>query len=124
MTPRIVRPAVSKNRSREALEHARHLLALYRARAKLFGEDLFVDPAWMMMLDLFVAYRTGRVVSVSSLCLASSAPPTTALRWINMMVERKIICRTPDANDLRRHNVTLSEQTREWMEDLLYKTPL
>jgi DNA-binding MarR family transcriptional regulator len=78
----------------------------------------------MILLDLFIAHRTGRKISVSSLCVASGVPPTTALRWINMMVDRKIICRIPDEKDLRRHHVLLSEETRQSMEELLYKSPL
>src|SRR3546814_1843272 len=41
------------------------------------------DPAWDMLLDLYLAAeRNTRPVSISSLCIASAVPATTALRWI------------------------------------------
>ncbi len=51
-------------------------------RARFFDGELFADPAWDMLLDLTAARVEARRVSVTSLCIASGVPPTTALRWI------------------------------------------
>lgn len=53
-----------------------------------FSEDLFRDPAWDMLLDLTLAHTECRRVSVTSLCIASGVPPTTALRWIRAVSTR------------------------------------
>src|SRR5438309_11027674 len=67
-----------------------------RLRAGYFQEDLFADPAWDMMLDLFHAELTHRRVPVSSLCNAAAVPATTALRWIKTMVDKGLFVRRDD----------------------------
>ena len=47
----------------------------------MFGEGLFADPAWDIMLDLFAARIEGKDITVSSAGIAACVPPTTALRW-------------------------------------------
>lgn len=107
----------------DALEHARELVAAYRRRNQLFEDqgsaDLFADPAWHMLLDLFIAARTDKAISVSSLCIASLAPQTTALRHINTLVKRGLIVRTRDAGDSRRIFLTLAPATHAMMEAIL-----
>ena len=55
-----------------------------------------------MLLDLMAARLENIQVSVSSLCIAASVPPTTALRWIKTMTEEKIFERHADEKDGRR----------------------
>jgi DNA-binding MarR family transcriptional regulator len=50
-------------------------------------------------------------VTITSLCIASQAPPTTALRWINRLEQEGHIERTPDADDKRRIYVRLTPRT-------------
>ena len=56
----------------------------------------------IMLFDLFVAHEQGRTVSVSSLCIASGAASTTALRQIGQMEARGLIIRREDERDRRR----------------------
>ncbi len=99
--------------------------ALYRARRqreRYFGAlaDAFSEPAWDLMLDLFIAQREGRRVSVTSAAIAANVPPTTALRWIAHLEEQGILSREPDASDRRRTWLRLEEVTYRQME--LYVT--
>ncbi|WP_448586505.1 hypothetical protein [Thermaurantiacus sp.] len=79
-----------------------------RLRERYFDPGLFADPAWDILLDLAAARLEGRLVSVSSLCIAAAVPTTTALRWIKNMVDLGLLLRTNDRNDARRTFVTLS----------------
>lgn len=63
-----------------------------------------------MLLDLLAANLEGAKVSVSSLCIAASVPPTTALRWIKSMTDEKILLRKADENDGRRIFIQLSDE--------------
>src|SRR3546814_12784439 len=63
----------------------RDLLRARRLRDDFLPADLFADPAWDMLLDLLAARLEHGRVSVSSLCIASAVPPTTALRWIRRL---------------------------------------
>ena len=78
-------------------------------RDRVFGNSLFPDPTWRIMLDLALAELTGRKQSVSSLCLASGVPPTTALRRLHRLEVRGLIRREQDETDLRRVWIFLTE---------------
>ena len=81
-----------------------------RLRDQHFASELFADPAWDMLLDLYAARLEGRRVSVSSLCIAASVPPTTALRWIGTMHDADLFGREPDPTDKRRAHITLTDR--------------
>lgn len=86
-----------------------------RVRAMIFGQNLFADPAWDMLLDLTAARAEHARVSVTSLCIAAAVPPTTALRWISQMVEAGLFERQCDDTDRRRAFITLSENAAHAM---------
>ena len=86
-----------------------------RMRAQFFAGDLFADPAWDMLLDLFAAELEQRRVSVSSLCIAAAVPPTTALRWIGTMHDSGLFQRQADPSDRRRAYIALSAKGLESM---------
>ena len=92
------------------------LVAARADRDAIFQSDLFSDPAWDMLLDLAVAEASGRPISVTSLCIASGAPTTTALRRIDELRDAGLIERRPDPADRRRIIVELTESGRQRME--------
>ena len=78
-------------------------------RAETFDGNLFADPAWDMLLDLTAAREEHRRVSVTSLCIASGVPATTALRWIAQLVEAGLFERVRDDSDKRRAYIALTD---------------
>jgi DNA-binding MarR family transcriptional regulator len=101
-----------------SVETARRILAMRRLRDRLLG-DFFAEPSWDILLDLYVQTHEGKIVTVSQLSLATGAPPTTALRWINTMAEAGLLARRQDAADGRRVIVSLSDRGEEAMRLLL-----
>jgi DNA-binding MarR family transcriptional regulator len=94
----VARPAETTEARSLALE----LLSWRRRREQLFGAHMFSEPVWDMMLDLFVHHEQGRLVNVTSLCVASMASFSTALRWIQVMEKEKLVVREPDPHDRRQ----------------------
>lgn len=94
----------------------RAVIRARRMRAQFFGPELFADPAWDMLLDLFAAGIERRRVSVSSLCIAAAVPPTTALRWIGTLNEAGLFERQADPSDRRRAYIGLSAKAVEGMK--------
>lgn len=88
----------------------RQLLRHRQQRARFFDPSLFADPAWDMLLDLTAAHGEGKQVSVTSLCIASGVPPTTALRWIGLLTEAQLLRRTQDGGDRRRVFIGLTDK--------------
>ena len=97
----------------------RGIIRARRLRDRFFAGALFADPAWDMLLDLMAARLEGRTVSVSSLCIAAAVPPTTALRWIQALVEGGLFERRADPMDGRRAFVVLSDAGAQAMSGYL-----
>ena len=93
---RSVRPALPDPRL------VRRIIRQRQLRARFFDGELFGDPAWDMLLDLTAARVEHQRVSITSLCIASGVPPTTALRWINEMTSAGLLERVEDDTDRRR----------------------
>lgn len=70
------------------------------------------EGAWAMLLDLF-ANEGRKKISVSSACIASGHPGSTALRWIKHLVEIDMLTKEPDGTDGRRIYVDLTPKGRE-----------
>jgi len=87
----------------------RTIIRQRQLRAKFFDGALFADPAWDILLDLTAARAEHNRVSVTSLCIASGVPPTTALRWIGQMTCVGLLERVEDETDRRRAFIALSD---------------
>lgn len=81
-----------------------------REREVIIDVELFSEPAWDILLDLFHQKCLGKRVSVTSCCIASNVPSTTALRWISLLVMKGIVVRQPSGSD---HRTTYLELTSE-----------
>ncbi|KPP93225.1 MarR family transcriptional regulator [Erythrobacter sp. HL-111] len=96
---------------------ARKAYAARRRRGAIFGSpDLFGEPAWDILLDLYIAHVERKDVSVSSACIGSAAPPTTGLRWLGVLAEAGFVRREHDPCDQRRVLVRLTRRGLEAMD--------
>lgn len=100
---------------------AKRLTWELETRNRLFPDELFADPAWLILLDLFTHRATGKLISVSSACIASLVPPTTALRYIRRLVELGMLQRTNDPADRRKVYLQLTESACSQMEAFFTK---
>jgi DNA-binding MarR family transcriptional regulator len=80
------------------------------SRGRHFNPELFADPAWDMLLELYSAALTQRKLTVSRLGERSGVPMTTALRWISTLEREGLIDRVHDRLDGRRVFLILSEK--------------
>ena len=95
------------------------LIEARRARDLLFGASYFADPAWDMLLNLYVADESGIPLSVSELCAAAQLPQTTAQRWVESLASARLIVRRPDQGDARRTLISLSPEAHGQMRAVL-----
>jgi hypothetical protein len=94
--------------SAKSLATAQRMIRERLRRQNFFDASLFADPAWDMMLDLFVAEAEGRETPVMNLCLSSQVPETTTLRWVKTLEHAGIFIRQRDDHDQRRVLIRLS----------------
>ena len=93
----------------------REIIRMRRRRNQFFDEGLFADPAWDILLELYLAALSQHRVTITSLCAAAAVPPTTALRWITNLEANGLIQRRADPLDGRRVFMSL---TRDGLEKL------
>ena len=101
--------------SREAadLELVETMISVRFMRDRFFESDLFFDPSWSMLIDLYRAELTGKDLSVTSVCIGSGVADTTALRYIKLLEERDYIYRVADPMDRRRAFLRLTNAARD-----------
>lgn len=80
---------------------------------------LFAEPAWDILLDLFVAKIEGKRISTSSACIAACVPPTTALRWLTALETQGMLVKFADPGDRRRTFVAITPAGFAAMVDYL-----
>lgn len=95
--------------ARSRLQSISAIIEARRARTRVFPSDLFHDPAWNILLELYASHLQGRPVSISDACLFSGTSSTSTLRWITVLIDRGYVYRQPDARDGRRINIVLTE---------------
>lgn len=94
---------LSQNEVAQIVELARSLYRSRRMRPRIFSDDgLFGEPAWDILLDLFIADADKKLLSVTSACIGASVPTSTALRWLVILEERGFLRRENDKADARR----------------------
>lgn len=94
-----------------------------RARTDAFNKSMFGEPAWDMLLELFINHDFGVRHSVGKLCELSGSPPTTALRWLDYLEKERLVSRHPHPTDRRTEFVELTEKGCTAMARYLSGTP-
>jgi DNA-binding MarR family transcriptional regulator len=116
-------PATQANSSKKVdASTIRMLLKARRRREAIFGEDLFADPAWDILLDMYASQLSQRRTSVTDLCHAAAVPQTTALRWISKLERDGWLRREADPFDARRSRLELTEKGISAMERMFSGT--
>ncbi len=103
----------------DLLERVRIIAERRVERYQYLPAEMFGEPAWDMLLDLYLASGDGKSISVSSACIASRAPATTALRWLRRMEQLGLVARVNDDNDRRRVYVTITDAAKRALTDWL-----
>jgi DNA-binding MarR family transcriptional regulator len=98
-----------------------HIMNARALRAELFDAELFSEPAWDILLELYQSHLRQFRMKVSSVCAASGVPATTALRWMKMMERKGLIERCADPRVGRRIFVSLSPAAVAAMDALFAK---
>lgn len=100
--------------SQSLLERAEWLYHSRRRRHRHFPASavIFAEPAFDLLLSLFIQGEHGRRVSVSSAAIAAAVGPASALRWIATLVDLGLVERSGDPDGPCGSNVRLSAEGR------------
>lgn len=96
---------------------ARILFQRRRDRDTLFSEfSLFGEPAWDMLIVLFIAAEEDREINLDSLCLEIALTAPTALRWISVLEANGLIERSTDLINISNTIISISTNAKDNME--------
>jgi DNA-binding MarR family transcriptional regulator len=70
-------------------------------RNDVIGAPLFRDPAWDMLLELFMAHERGEVLTITSLCYAAGVPLSTGTRQFQRLEDHGLTSREDYREDTR-----------------------
>ncbi len=121
--PDLAHPMSIQQRRKHYAQMARATYAKRRKRASIFGDpELFGEPGWDILLDLYIAQAEQKPVSVSSACIGSASPPTTGLRWLGVLADQGLVERQHDPDDQRRVLVRLTKKGLGAMDEYFAST--
>ncbi|MEW4466485.1 helix-turn-helix domain-containing protein [Parasphingorhabdus sp. JC815] len=116
-------PLVSINNidTTELVRRAEKLLKWSQFKTNMlnFGSGLFADSCWNMCLDTYICDLKGKEITVSSIAHGSGIPMTTAMRYINVMVEEGLLVKSPNPSDNRMIFLSTSAACKDKISTLL-----
>lgn len=105
------------------LAKARLVLSSRRAREDYFKRDLFGEPAWEILLALYVTEDAGARFTVSKLAECIGVPLSTAVRWVKTLEESALVRRLDHPTDRRIVFVQLLDKGRIALDAYLSALP-
>ncbi len=92
---------------------AKALFISRKQRSSFFKTSMFGEPAWDMLLGLFITEGTQRRQTIGGLAELAGAPMSTSLRWIDYLEQAKLIARASSPTDKRIVFIELTDIARE-----------
>jgi DNA-binding MarR family transcriptional regulator len=87
-----------------------------RSRSSVFPRSMFGEPAWDMLLALYILDVSGQRQTIGSLLQFSGVSISTAKRWLNFLAAHGLVRRTDHPTDLRTAYVSLTPKAREKLD--------
>jgi DNA-binding MarR family transcriptional regulator len=81
-----------------------------RLRYIIVSQDLFSDPYWDILVELFHARLRCKDITVSAIATAGNMPQTTGLRYIDSLLAMEYIYREKDDWDGRKVFIRISDK--------------
>lgn len=111
----------------DAAEFVSQFIRTRRKRKSLFSNSLFSDPAWDILLVLFLADLRSEQMAITDVARATAIPLATTIRWIETLEQKGWALRLPDRVDRRRVFARLSKKGSEamhgWLNDWFENEP-
>ncbi len=117
-----IKSLLSRKRLRRGAEitedHILSILIARRGREAALGANLFSEPAWDVLLELYAAKLGARNMSLADLARAIGAPESTTERWIAVLNSRDLVGSEKDQVDPGRLWIKLTELGASKMKSL------
>jgi DNA-binding MarR family transcriptional regulator len=98
---------------------ARALLDDRKRRSAIFNPGMFGEPAWELLLNLYITDQGGPRLTIGKLIQVAGLPQSTSLRWLDYLEDQKLIVRNEHPTDARTAFVELTDKAREALASYL-----
>ena len=99
-------------------DHIRSILLVRNARDEVLGVNLFSDPAWDLLLELYAAHLSRRKMSLADLHVATDTPQSTIARWIAALEKADLVQRFVDPSQPATVFISLTADGASKMQHL------
>jgi hypothetical protein len=117
--PELDRPPAIKD---GILDAAKRAWKARRERQRLFGPSIAADPAWDILLDLFIARIEGREVTISTAAATIGSSEPTLLRWVAQLIENKFVSSPSYGAEPLNRRLSLTDEGLNLMCDYFIRT--
>lgn len=95
------------------LERARAVLRQRQIRTAMFNpvRTLFQDPAWDILLGLFVAHEEGTPQSIEAIRIATTLPIAAVRRWVLAMEQLGMVTCWPHDAEFAKRSIGLTDES-------------
>ena len=104
---------------KDTTEVARAILEDRRRRERIFNEGMFGEPAWELLLNLYVMDKDGPRLTIGRLIDSTKCAQTTALRWLLYLQDQELIVKQEHPGDARTAFVSLTNKARDALDHYL-----
>lgn len=85
-------------------------------RSMFFAKAMFGEPAWDLLLVLYIAEGTGEPRTVNQASELAGVAPTSAKRWIEYLEQNQLVSRRNHTSDSRRILLELTARGRDGLD--------
>lgn len=87
--------------------------------AAFIGHRVFSDPAWDILLEVYICSARKRAVTVSDVAVSAEIASSSATRWVRALEDQGLLKRLSDVADKRRVLLGLTDIAKAMMEKAL-----
>lgn len=96
---------------------ASYSVEMRRSRNRDGEPPLFADPAWDILLEVYVAQADDKFLNVTNASMAAGLPMSTGHRWLRLLEAEELLERVSDARDRRVCWIRLTPKGWRFMTD-------
>lgn len=108
----------------ELITRAKAMLHSRQLRARYFNRAIFAEPAWDILLLLYLADSSEARRSVGQLAELIETPLTTVSRWVGYLEKEHLVARTDHPTDRRIVFIRLTDKGRSALDTYFGEMPI
>lgn len=118
-----IRLSAAPSLRNELISRARAVLLARRLRARHFNRAMFSEPAWDILLLLYLADSSEGRQTIGHLAELVETPLTTVLRWVGYLEKERLVERQDHPTDRRIVFIRLTNRGRSGLDAFLDEMP-